>query len=235
MDPQLAGVLPEKLCRDHHFVPVEIRDDTLDVAFSTFEDMLMTDELQLLTGMNIRPMMAPMSVVEKAQETLFLATRTKFISRLNDFAGEEEEEDDEPEPEEEQEDESVLAIDAPAPAGPDGRVIRMVNQILQDAMRMGASDIHLEPFEDSCAVRLRVDGELRALTPPTKVQFVPIDLALQDSGENGHRREAHPPGRRHRLARRRRSGSTSASAPSPPSTARRWSCVFSTRAPFPSS
>ncbi len=172
MDPQLAGVLPEKLCRDHHFVPVEIHEDTLDVAFSTFEDMLMTDELQLLTGMNIRPMMAPMSVVEKAQEALFLATRTKFISRLNDFASEDEEEDDEPEPE--QEDESVLAIDAPAPAGPDGRVIRMVNQILQEALRTGASDIHLEPFEDSCAVRLRVDGELRALTPPTKAQFVPM-------------------------------------------------------------
>jgi type IV pilus assembly protein PilB len=170
MDPQLAGVLPEKLCRDHHFVPVEIRDDTLDVAFSTFEDMLMTDELQLLTGMNVRPMMAPMSVVEKAQETLFLATRTKFISRLNDFANDEEDD----EPEEEQEDENVLAIDAPTPAGPDGRVIRMVNQILQDALRMGASDIHLEPFEDSCAVRLRVDGELRALSPPTKAQFVPI-------------------------------------------------------------
>ena len=55
MDPQLAGVLPEKLCRDHHFVPVEIRGDTLDVAFSTFEDMLMIDELQLLTGMNHPP------------------------------------------------------------------------------------------------------------------------------------------------------------------------------------
>ena len=67
----LPALLPEKLCRNHHFVPVEFRDDTLDVAFSTFEDMLMTDELQLLTGMNIRPMMAPMSVVEKTTETLF--------------------------------------------------------------------------------------------------------------------------------------------------------------------
>ena len=67
----LAGVLPEKLCREHMLVPVEIRDDTLDVAFATFEDMLMVDELQLLTGMNIRPMMAPLSVVEKALDTLY--------------------------------------------------------------------------------------------------------------------------------------------------------------------
>jgi type IV pilus assembly protein PilB len=172
MDPQLTGVLPEKLCREHQFVPVEIRGDTLDVAFSTFEDMLMCDELQLLTGMTIRPMMAPISVVEKTLNTLFLAARTKFISRLDEYA--KDDEDEEEEEEEEEEDDNVLAIDAPTPAGPDGRVIRMVNQILDEALRAGASDIHLEPFEDSCAIRLRVDGELRALPPPTKGQFVPI-------------------------------------------------------------
>jgi type IV pilus assembly protein PilB len=172
MDPQLAGVLPEKLCREHMFVPVEMRGDTLDVAFATFEDMLMADELQLLTGMNIRPMMAPISVVEKSLNTLYLATRTKFISRLDEYANEEEDEDEEEE--EDQLDENVLELDAPTPAGPDGRVIRMVNNILDEALRAGASDIHLEPFEDSCAVRLRVDGELRALTPPTKAQFIPV-------------------------------------------------------------
>ena len=177
MDPQLAGVLPEKLCREHMFVPIEIRGETLDVAFSTFEDMLMCDELQLLTGMNIRPMMAPLSVVEKALNTLFLAARTKFISRLDEYGKGEEEEDEEEEEEEEEElknDDNILELDAPTPQGVDGRVIRMVNGILDEALRSGASDIHLEPFEDSCAVRLRVDGELRALPPPTKAQFVPI-------------------------------------------------------------
>jgi type IV pilus assembly protein PilB len=174
MDPQLAGVLPEKLCREHMFVPVEIRGDTLDVAFSTFEDMLMADELQLLTGMNIRPMMAPLSVVDKALNTLYLAARTKFISRLDEYAKGDEDEEEEEEEEEEQQDDNILELDAPTPAGPDGRVIRMVNGILDEALRSGASDIHLEPFEDSCAVRLRIDGELRALPPPTKAQFVPI-------------------------------------------------------------
>jgi type IV pilus assembly protein PilB len=173
MDPQLAGVLPEKLCREHMFVPVEIRSETLDVAFSTFEDMLMSDELQLLTGMNIRPMMAPLSVVKNALDTLFLTARTKFISRLDEYNTEEEDEEEE-QPEYDRPDDDILELDAPTPQGPDGRVIRMVNGILDEALRSGASDIHLEPFEDSCAVRLRVDGELRALPPPTKGQFVPI-------------------------------------------------------------
>ena len=50
----------------------------------------------------------------------------------------------------------------------------MVNQILEQALRIGASDIHLEPFEDSCAIRLRVDGVLRELPAPPRGLFVPI-------------------------------------------------------------
>jgi type IV pilus assembly protein PilB len=177
IDPQLAGLLPEKLCREHMFVPVEIRGDTLDIAFSTFEDMLMAEELQLLTGLNIRPMMAPISVVDKTITALYLATRTKFISRIDEYAnheGEKEEKEKDEREEEDEQDENILDLDEAPPSGPDGRIIRMVNQILEEALRQGASDIHLEPFEDSCAVRLRIDGELRPLPSPTKGQFVPI-------------------------------------------------------------
>ena len=72
-------------------VPVELNEDTLDVAFATFEDTLMVDELQLLTNLTIRPMIAPLSVVEKTLETLYRSTRTKFISQLEDYNAEEEE------------------------------------------------------------------------------------------------------------------------------------------------
>ena len=78
-DPRLAGMLPEKLCREHYMVPVEINEDMLDVAFATYEDMLMVDELQLLTGMSIRPMIAPLTVVEKSLDTLYRGSRTKFV------------------------------------------------------------------------------------------------------------------------------------------------------------
>jgi type IV pilus assembly protein PilB len=50
----------------------------------------------------------------------------------------------------------------------------MVNQVLEQALRMGASDIHLEPFEDTCAIRFRVDGALREMAPPSRALFVPI-------------------------------------------------------------
>ena len=168
-DPRLAGLLPEKLCREHYLVPVEIHEDMLDVAFATYEDMLMVDELQLLTGLTIRPMMAPLLVVEKTIDILYRGSRTKFVGQ-GGFGSD----DDVEEEEDEGENEEILNIDLPPPAGPDGRIVRMVNQILEQALRAGASDIHLEPFEDSCAIRLRVDGSLREVPPPNRSQFISI-------------------------------------------------------------
>ena len=215
-DVRLASLLPEKLCHDHTLVPVGMSEDTLDVAFVTFEDMLMVDELQLLTGMTIRPLMAPLSVVEKTIDTLFRTTRTKFLGKIESFAEEEEEGEERPADEQCEE---ILDIESPPPPGPDGRIIRMVNQILEQALRTGASDIHLEPFEDSCAIRLRVDGVLRELSPPPMSLFVPIvsrfkilakmDIAEKRVPQDGaiapeKRRQARRPPRQHRAHRLRR-------------------------------
>lgn len=170
-DPRLAELLPEKLCREHSMVPVELNGDLLDVAFATYEDMLMVDELQLLTGLTIRAMIAPLSVVEKTLETLYRGSRTKFVGQSGGYGTEDEIEEEE---EEDTQNEEILNIDMPPPAGPDGRIVRMVNQILEQALRAGASDIHIEPYEDSCQIRLRVDGSLRELPAPQRSQFVSI-------------------------------------------------------------
>jgi type IV pilus assembly protein PilB len=167
-DPRLADLLPEKLCREHSMAPVELNEDMLDVAFAEYEDMLMVDELQLLTGLTIRPMIGSVSVVEKTLDTLFRGSRAKFVGAY------EVEEEIPEESDTNLQDEEILNIDLAPPSGADGRIVRMVNQILEQALRTGASDIHIEPFEDSCAIRLRVDGSLRELAPPPRSQFVSI-------------------------------------------------------------
>ena len=169
-DPRLAGLLPEKLCREHFMVPIDLHEDTLDVAFATYEDMLMVDELQLLTGLTVRPMIAPLAVVKKTLDTLYHGSHTKFVGQGSFAAAA----DIPEESDSEVQNDEILNIDEAPPSGPDGRIVRMVNQILEQALRAGASDIHLEPFEDSCAIRLRVDGSLRELAPPPRSQFVSI-------------------------------------------------------------
>ena len=173
-DPELAGLLPEKLCRESLLVPVSRRGDVLEVAFVSPDDMLVLDELQLLTGMTIRPLIGPIQAVSHLIETLYRARRSRpaYSGGADEFAKSTEEEHHQPS--DAPHDDEILELDRPPPPGQDGRIIRMVNQVLEQALRIGASDIHLEPFEDSCAIRLRVDGVLRELTPPSRALFVPI-------------------------------------------------------------
>jgi type IV pilus assembly protein PilB len=168
IDTELASLLPEKLCTDKLICPMGLRDDVLDVAFVSPEAMGVVDELQLLTGLRINPLIGPLSLVESHLDALYRANReSKAIGEgSGDFhdVGEEQSEPDE----------NILNLDEPPPNDQNGRIVRLVNQILEQALRNGASDIHLEPFEDGCKFRLRIDGVLHELPSPSKAVFIMI-------------------------------------------------------------
>ncbi len=173
--PELAHILPEKLCREQMIAPVAMRGDVLDMAFLTPQDLLIVDELQLVTGLTVRPLIAPLSVVESVLDHLYNKERPSrsFMAASSGF---EPIEDEEPEQQAEEigEADEVLELDQPPPPGKGGRIIRMVNQILEQAVRSSASDIHLEPFEDNCKLRLRVDGILHELPALSKSLFIMV-------------------------------------------------------------
>jgi type IV pilus assembly protein PilB len=173
VDKELATLLPEKLCNDKLLCPLMVRDDVLDVAFVCPEDMGVVDELELLTGLRINPMIAPYSVIQARLDALYRADQqTKGIGEGSDKF-------DVMEEESEVEDENILNLDMSPPPDANGRIVRMVNQILEQALRNGASDIHLEPFEDGCKFRLRIDGILHELPPPSKAVFIMIISRLK--------------------------------------------------------
>lgn len=172
LNPDLSRLLPEKLCREQMLVPVALHEGTLDVAFVSPNEMLIADELQLLTGLNIRPLIAPLTLIEQLLEVLYRhgGATTDFGGAADDFEQAEENSDKTSS----SSDDEILDLGQAPPPGSNGRVIRLVNQILEQALRSGASDIHLEPFEDECKIRLRVDGSLTELAPPSRAQFIPI-------------------------------------------------------------
>ncbi len=168
IDKELASLLPEKLCTDKLICPIALRDDVLDVAFVSPETMGVVDELQLLTGLRINPLIGPLSLVEFQLDALYRAHReSKAIGEEGDSFRDTSDDQNEL-------DESILNIDTPPPNDENGRIVRLVNQILEQAMRNGASDIHLEPFEDGCKFRLRIDGVLHELPSPSKAVFIMI-------------------------------------------------------------
>ncbi|HWE37894.1 MAG TPA: ATPase, T2SS/T4P/T4SS family [Isosphaeraceae bacterium] len=171
VDRELSRLLPEKLCRDQLIAPVGVRGELLDVAFVTPNELLIVDEVQLLTGLRVRPLVAPISVVEGLIDATYSSDRGGFISASEEFEQVEDKEDDDDGGDDGDE---TLHLDQPPPPGRNGRIIRMVNQVLEQAVRSGASDIHLEPFEDGCKFRLRIDGVLHELPSPSKTSFTMI-------------------------------------------------------------
>ncbi len=173
VDKEIGSLVPEKLCIDRLICPMAVRDNVLDVAFVSPEEMGVVDELELMTGLRINPIIAPLSVVQSQLDLLYRTDQhTKGI-------GEGSEGFDVIEGEEGDDNENILNLDATPTADANGRIVRMVNQILEQALRNGASDIHLEPFEDGCKFRLRIDGVLHELPSPSKTVFIMIISRLK--------------------------------------------------------
>jgi type IV pilus assembly protein PilB len=171
--PQVRTLLPEKLCRDHLIAPLEICDGILDVVFFTPNELLLIEELQLLSGCEIRPCFGPLSVIERVLGSVYDGSSWDAENGRANSTHFEEVDDGRLEGESE-DDGGVIHLDQPPPPGRDGRIIRFVNQIFELALSHRASDIHVEPYEDCCRVRLRIDGQLSEISPPPMSMFAPV-------------------------------------------------------------
>ena len=176
-----------------------MRGGALDVAFVTPNELLVVDEVQLLTGRSVRPLIAPLSVVEGLIEFLYNTESAKshgFIASGGKF---EQIERDEGDDEDSEPDDEILHLDHRRRRARSGRIVRMVNQILEQALRTGpATSI------SSRSRTVQVPATDRRRAPrarPAETHVRHDPLAVQDAGEDGHRRKAHSPGRRHRVRR----------------------------------
>ena len=167
INKDMAMVIGAKVCRDRMVVPLACEHGALEVAFANPTDLTAFEEIQLLTEQVIRPVMAPLSMIEDALGEVF--GKIDMVKEISTEASQEV-----PSGPEEDLVEEIVDLDRPVPKGRDSHVIRLVNHILASAVRGGASDIHLEPFENSIKVRFRVDGRLQELSPPPIAMYVPM-------------------------------------------------------------
>ena len=77
----------------------------------------------------------------------------------------------------------------------DAPVVKLVNLIIQEAVSLRASDIHVEPFADRVRIRYRIDGMLVERDSPPRRLLAPMNCAYKDHGIDRHCREAPAPGR----------------------------------------
>jgi type IV pilus assembly protein PilB len=146
-DPVAMGLITPRVARRVNAVPVGFRDDkTLLVAMPNPANVIALDDLALLTGMHIEP------VVVSREDLDVLQAR---LTRID--AGE-------PPPEEEAPEE-VAAVDALVEAAADDSpTVKLVRSIVAQAIEQGASDLHFDPSGDGLLVRFRIDGIMAEAT-----------------------------------------------------------------------
>ncbi len=173
IDQGVLSSIPSHLVRKYKIVPVDKTGDTLTIALSDPSNIYLLDELKLLTESQIIPVISFESDIDEAIERYYSAqgSISNFDEMLKeisdeDFRSVQEELSADPvdiitgEEQEEEEDDSADINDAP--------VIQLVNQIVMDAIKSGASDIHIEPYEKVIRLRFRIDGVLHEMSPPPK-------------------------------------------------------------------
>jgi general secretion pathway protein E len=160
LEKQLPEAISLRFLKQYHVIGLSQDDDSITLAMMDPEDPFVIDALRLATGKKIIAKVGLLSEIDKALEIQYGEGRSqmdKIVDDLNvDDIGEED-----------LEHLKDLASEAP--------VIKMVNLIMQRAIETKASDIHIEPFEQSLKVRLRVDGVLQEIhAPPVKSQAAVI-------------------------------------------------------------
>src|SRR5262249_46196195 len=154
----LLAPLPMQYARRHLVLPLAREAERLEVAVADPHALAALDDLRLLYSARVDPLVVPAEVLREA------------ISRAYDAAASAASEDGASLGARLELDATALDDAGEPPdlleAGEDAPAIRLINAVLYEAVRAGASDIHIEPFERTPAVRLRVDGVLQALLAP---------------------------------------------------------------------
>ncbi|MDN3426941.1 ATPase, T2SS/T4P/T4SS family [Microbacterium sp. APC 3898] len=139
-DKNLFNMVPKEMAKRNQLVPLKIEGDKLFLAMTNPMDYIVIDDLRLMTGFQIQPAIASKEDV--------LKTISKYYDEesFDDLIGEL------PETKQDQQ-EDMSDLDAP--------IVRLVSQILSNAVSLKASDVHMDPQENRVLIRYRIDGSLR--------------------------------------------------------------------------
>jgi len=165
VDPRIAKLIPSELAQRHLVLPLKREGRTLTVAMADPSDLGVIDDLKFITRYDIFPVIAGEYTLRNSVDKHYGdSTDDALQNILEDI--EEEGDVEVVEEKEEEVNASVLAA-----AIDDAPVVKLINGILTDAVKKGASDIHVECFEHEMRVRYRIDGALlEVMKPPMKLK-----------------------------------------------------------------
>ena len=155
-DRQLLSLFPARILLKEELLPLRRVNGTVEIATSRLFATQGLDALKTLTGLNLKPVLAPSESLQRELKKR-LGVGADTMGELAEEPGLEVVDDNKDDND----------LDG---AAEDASIIRFVNQVLRDAIELRASDIHLEPFEHEFQIRYRVDGVLQTIPVPAQIK-----------------------------------------------------------------
>jgi type IV pilus assembly protein PilB len=152
-------LVDQKLMQTQHLLPIAKKGNKLALAVSDPTNNSAFDQVKFQTNLSIELIIVKHDVLLKLLEKIGKSSEQS----LNELAGDEfdiEFREDDTNPA------NTAAADAQANEVDDAPIVRFLQKMLVDAINMGASDLHFEPFEKFYRIRFRIDGELREIAQP---------------------------------------------------------------------
>jgi type IV pilus assembly protein PilB len=164
VDKDALELIPEDLAQYYQVLPIAKIGKALTLAVANPFDILTLDDVKIVTGCELLPVVSTdMSIIKAIARAYNKAE--KEMAELFDKEGDADEDLVLTERTEDDDDEGTLAAE-----GEEAPVVKLVNLCILQAIREGASDIHIEPFEKYVRVRYRVDGACHeSINPPLKM------------------------------------------------------------------
>ncbi len=155
-DPGLTKLIPGDVATKFMALPVSKSGRKLIVAMANPSNIFALDDIKFITGYEVEPHVASEAAIKKALDRAYDSAGTM----ADVMKGMEEDLDVVEEDEQQAENEAGLGQVNDAP------IVKLVNSLIADAVRKGASDIHIEPYEKTMRVRFRIDGALQEMMAP---------------------------------------------------------------------
>ena len=167
IDPNVIKLIPQDTALRYQVVPLSRVGSVLTIAMTDPTNVFAMDDIKFMTGFNVEPVVASESAIGEAIGRFYgggNASHEELSNLMKDLV----DEDQELELAADEQELDAASLEKAAEEAP---IIKLVNLILTDSVKRGASDIHVEPYETEMRVRFRVDGVLQTvMNPPMKLR-----------------------------------------------------------------
>jgi len=171
IDTSVIKLIPLDVAQKYLVIPLSRVGSTLTIATADPTNVFAMDDIKFMTGFNVEPVVASEASIMEALEKYYGTPHSIELKKVYEEIAQVEKDALELDLEASTEDQEEISIDQLQRSSEEAPIIKLVNLVLSDSLKKGASDIHLEPYEKDLRIRFRIDGILyNMMNPPLRLK-----------------------------------------------------------------